>query len=144
MLDKQHKRVPYPPLKTILSLPFLRTRNIWVDSHPCTWENRDNAAPNNVPYTTTMGEVIARVWLEWTTGDRWNRVGTDRKGQVVQKYEEKHFEGWVKDLLTGHPLSENGGAVEGSVSTWAVNVIIVNGLRTLSLPYLSRSDKEIF
>ena len=46
-----------------------------------------------------------------------------------------------KDLLVRHPLSENGGAVEGSVSTWAVNV---NGLRTLSLPYLSRSDKEIF
>ena len=52
-----------------------------------------------------------------------------------------------KDLLVRHPLSENGGAVEGSVSTWAVNVIIVSGLRTLSLPYLSplsRSDKEIF
>ena len=41
------------------------------------------------------------------TANRWNRVGVDRKGQVVQKYKEKHFEGWVKkDLLTGHLLSE--------------------------------------
>ena len=59
MLDKRHKRVPYPPLKTILPLPFLRTRNIWVDSHPRTRENCDNAAPNNIPYATTMGKVAA-------------------------------------------------------------------------------------
>ena len=30
-----------------------------------------------------------------------------------------------KDLLVRHPLSENRGAVEGSVSTSAVKVIIV-------------------
>ena len=64
MLNKRHKWVPYPSLKTILPLPLLRTRNIWVDGHPRTRENRDNATPNNVPYATTMGEVIARVRLE--------------------------------------------------------------------------------
>ena len=61
-----------------------------MNRYPCTGENRDSAAPNNVPDAATMLKVIARVWLERTTGDRWNRIGVDRKGQVVQKYEEKH------------------------------------------------------
>ena len=31
----------------------------------------------------------------------------DRKGQVIEKDHEEHFEEWVKrDLLTGHLLSE--------------------------------------
>ena len=107
MLNKRHKRVPYPSLKTILPLPLLRTRNIRMYRNPCTRKNRDNAAPNNIPYAATMGKVAAWIRLEWTTGDRRNRVGADREGQVVEKYEEKHFERWVKkDLLTGYLLSE--------------------------------------
>ena len=64
MLDKRHKRVPYPRLKTILPLPLLRTRNIRMNRNPRTRENRDNAAPNNIPNSPTMGEVTARVRLE--------------------------------------------------------------------------------
>ena len=41
------------------------------------------------------------------TADRWDWAGADRKGQVIEKDEEEHFEGWVKkDLLTGYLLSE--------------------------------------
>ena len=75
--------------------------------YPCARKNRDNAAPNNIPYATTMGKVTAWVRLQWTTGDRWNRVGTDRKGQVVQKDEEQHFEGRAKWdwLINATPFS---------------------------------------
>ena len=59
MLNKRQKWVPYPSLKTILLLPFLGTRNIRVDSYPSTQENRDSAAPNNVPDSSTMREVSA-------------------------------------------------------------------------------------
>ena len=88
VLCKRENWVPHPSLKTILPFPLLRARNIRMNRYPRTRKNRDNAAPNNIPYATTMGEVTARVRLECTTDDRWNRVGVDRKGQVVEKYEE--------------------------------------------------------
>ena len=59
----------------------------------------------------------------------------DRKGQVVKKYEEEHFGGWVKkELLTRHLLSEwatkrTGGAEYTCGRQWVnleqVNVIIM-------------------
>ena len=64
MLDERQKRVPYPLLKTILPLPLLRTRNIRMNGHPRTQENRDSAAPNIVPDSSTMGEVTARIRLK--------------------------------------------------------------------------------
>ena len=88
MLGEREKWVPYPPLKTILRLPFLRTRHIWMNGYPCTRENRDNAAPNNVPGATTMCKVGARIRLERVTADRWNRASADSMSQVVEKSEE--------------------------------------------------------
>ena len=87
MLRKRENWVPYPSLKTILRLPLLRTWNIRMNRHPCTRKNRDNAAPNNVPDSSAMGDVTARIRLKRATADRWNRAGADRKGQVVDKDE---------------------------------------------------------
>ena len=64
MFDKRQKRVPYSLLKTILRLPLLRTRYVRVHGHPSTRENRDNAAPNNVPDAATIPKVGARIRLE--------------------------------------------------------------------------------
>ena len=92
MFSEREKWVPYPPLKTIPCLP-LRTRHIWVNGYPCTRENRDNAAPNNVPGATIMCKVGARVRIERATVDR---VGADRVSQVVDEKEKQHFESWGK------------------------------------------------
>ena len=64
MFGEREKWVPYPLLKTILRLPLLRTRHVRVHGHPCTRENRDNAAPNNVPDAATIPKVGARIRLE--------------------------------------------------------------------------------
>ena len=87
MFSEREKWVPYPPLKTIPCLP-LRIRHIWVNGYPCTRENRDNAAPNNVPGATIMCKVGARIRLERATADRWNRASMDSMSQVVEKSEE--------------------------------------------------------
>ena len=64
MFGKREKWVPYPSLKTILPLSLLRTRHIRMNGYPCARENRDNAAPSNVPGATTMRKVRARIRLE--------------------------------------------------------------------------------
>ena len=50
------KWVPYSSLDV--------TRDVRMDCNPCTRENRDNAAPNNVPDAATMRKVGARILLE--------------------------------------------------------------------------------
>ena len=69
-----------------------------MDSYPDTRENRDNAAPINIPDIAAMGEVGARVRLERMTEDRWNRASADRVSQAVEKNEKQHRERWVKRL----------------------------------------------
>ena len=69
-----------------------------MDSYPDTRENRDNAAPVNIPDITAMGEVGARARLERMTEDRWNRASVDRVSQAVEKNEKQHRERWVKRL----------------------------------------------
>ena len=95
MLGKRGKWVPYPPLKTILRT-LLRTRNIRVDSNPSTRENRDGAAPNNIPDRAITREDIACVRVEFGTVERWDWAGADRVSQVVAEKDEKEHFGWVK------------------------------------------------
>ena len=59
VLGKRENWVPYPTFNTILRLPLLRTRNIWVNSNPRARENSDSAAPNNIPYSSTPSEIGA-------------------------------------------------------------------------------------
>ena len=107
MFGEWEKWVPYPPLKTILCLPLLRTWHIRMNGHPRAQKNGGKTAPNDIPNRSRMREVGTRIRLEWGTDARWNWAGMDRKGQVIEKDHEEHFEEWVKrDLLTGHLLSE--------------------------------------
>ena len=107
MFGEREKWVPYPPLKTILRLPLLRARHIRMNCHPCARKNGGKTAPNDIPEGSRMRDVGTRIRLEWGTDVRWNWAGTDIKGQVIEKDDEEHFEGWAKnDLLTGHLLSE--------------------------------------
>ena len=85
MLGKRENRVPYPSLKTVPRLSPFRTRNIRMHGDPCTRENRDKTTPNNIPYSSTVGEVGARVRIERATVDR---VGADRVSQVVDEEEK--------------------------------------------------------
>ena len=93
MLGKRENRVPYPSLKIVPRLSPFRTRNIRMHGDPCTRENRDKTTPNNIPYSSTVGEVGARVRIERATVDR---VGADRVSQVVDEKEKQHFESWGK------------------------------------------------
>ena len=107
MFSEWEEWVPYPPLKTILCLPLLRTWHIRMNSHPCTWENSGKTAPNDIPYCARMCKVRAWIWLGWVTDNKWSRAGMDRKDQVIEKDEEQHFKGCMKkDLLTGQIILE--------------------------------------
>ena len=64
MFGEREEWVPYPPLKTILGLPLLRTRHIRMNSHPRTRKNGGKTAPNDIPDGSGMCEVGARIRLE--------------------------------------------------------------------------------
>ena len=64
MFGEREEWVPYPPLKTILPLPLLRTRHIRMNSHPSTRENGGKTAPNDIPDCSGMCDVGTRIRLE--------------------------------------------------------------------------------
>ena len=88
MFGEREEWVPYPPLKMTLRLPLLRTRHIWMNSHPSTQKNGGKTAPNDIPYCSRMRDVGTRIRLERGTDVRWDWAGAGRKGQVIEKDDE--------------------------------------------------------
>ena len=61
MRGKRQNWIPNPCFETIPRLFLLGAWNIWMNGNPSAREDRDKATPYNVPYSTAMGDIGARI-----------------------------------------------------------------------------------